>query len=303
MARLSDVRGQRWRFPSSVSLGLASAIRLHNGRLIAKRDGRRPESSESMPTPRLELFEYEASPYCRLVRETLCVLGLRALIRPCPRETLRFEGAFSPASPHRAEAQARGARLSFPFLHDHSAGVALNESRAICDHLWRTYGAHVERPWQDEMLNGGSLPRLLEFALLAAPSGLRPLPSHGLLAAPSRQPERPLVLYGCEPDPGSRAVREALCSLQIAYELVPTYESSPHAPSVPHLDDPNTGVQASGARPISKYLDETYREGPSLDYLAGMPEPNLGDPNRTSWLTKALAWLPVSAGSGKHPRR
>jgi hypothetical protein len=34
------------------------------------------------PAPDLVLYEYEASPWCRRVRETLGVLGLVALIKP-----------------------------------------------------------------------------------------------------------------------------------------------------------------------------------------------------------------------------
>ena len=274
-----------WSPSLTPSLRLAAALRLHNGASAALR-----RRAGSRPAPELVLYEYEASPFCRRVRETLCVLGLGALVLPCPRETLRAEGAFSPASPHRAAVQAQGGRLSFPYLVDRTAGVALNDSRAICEHLWRHYGEDVERPWRDWLLNGGgALPRPLEFALLVAPSGVRPLPAHGLLAAAARQPGRPLQLRGCEPDPESRLVREALCSLQLPYEHTPLGASD--APP-PVLIDRNEGVEARGAADALAHLDETYRLGPSLSYAAGLPEPNLGDSDRTSWLTTALSWLP-----------
>ena len=265
------------------ALRLAAAVRLHNGATIA------PRARGAPPMPVLELFEYEPSPYCRLVRETLCVLGLRATIFPCPRETLRREGAYSSRATHRAEVRARGGRLAFPYLHDRTAGVALNESGAICAHLWRNYGADVERPVIDRILNGGVLPRFLEFGWLAAPSGLRPLPSHGLMAAPARQPEHPLVLHSCEPDPGCRMVREVLCTLQIAYESQPV--SMCDSSSLPHLEDPNTGFRGFGARAIVTYLEDTYRLGPTLGLDAEVPEPNLGDADRSSWLTLPIGTL------------
>ena len=71
--------------------------------------------------PELILYEYEASPYCRRVRETLCVLGLRALILPCPRETLRLEGAYGSLARHKHKIKALGGHLLFPFLEDRTA--------------------------------------------------------------------------------------------------------------------------------------------------------------------------------------
>lgn len=271
------------------SLRAAALLRLHNG---AAPSPRSPPSAER-PSPHLELFEYEASPWCRRVRETICVLGLKTTVMPCPRETLRCEGAHSDLSAWRPEVQARGGRLLFPYLYDHSAGVALNESEAIVEHLWRTYGDGVERPWQDVLLNGNrTLPRLASFALLASPSGCRPLPSHGLLAAPSRRPDErsPLVLYGNEPDAGSKLAREALCSLMIKYVYVPTAQCET---PIPRLEDPTTGATLTGGEAIRDYLNSTYRRGPSNGILAAVPEPNLGDADRASWLTGVLRWLPA----------
>ena len=270
-----------------ITLTLAQRARLGNGAAFAaRRNGTAP------PTPDLVLYEYEASPYCRRAREALGVLGLTALIKPCPRETLRREGAFSSLARHKPGVVERGGRLLFPYLDDKTAGVALNESRAIVDHLWQSYGTDVqERPAADEYLNGGTLPRPIDFALLAAPSGLRPWPSAGLLAASaSRDAELPLILHGSENEPGSRQVREVLCTLQLAYRSVPC-ELDEGRP-LPHLEDPNSGFRTFGARKAVEYLEETYREGPTLGFSAPVPEPNLGDADRTSWLTGLLAMVP-----------
>jgi hypothetical protein len=267
----------------AATLRLASLSRLSNGGYPAARRG-------PTPTPKLELYEYEASPYCRRVRETLCVLGLRATVLPCPRETLRLEGAYSDRALHKPNVVARGGRLSFPFLYDHTADAGINESQAIVEHLWSRSGENVvERPRVDRVLNGRALPRPVDFALLVGPSGLRPWPSAGLMAASASKPaELPLLLHACEPEPGSRLVRERLCELQLRYELIPT---SPRSP-LPHLEDPNTDFKCFGARAALAYLEDTYRLGPTLSWGAPVPQPNLGDRDRTSWLTHALELLP-----------
>jgi glutathione S-transferase len=304
---------------------LASAVRLRNGSAFALRSGPEP------PNPILELYEYEASPFCRRVRETLCVLELPALIKPCPRETLRREGAFSPAARYKPEIVPRGGRLLFPFLVDHTSSVQLNESGAICDYLWKTYGGDViQRPASDGWLNSmantdgarasskdssssssssrgdassstsasssdlapaSMLRRAIDFALLALPSALRPWPSAGLMMASASKPaDEPLILHGTEHCEGSRVVRERLCELQLCYHHIPC-ETHPNRP-LPHLEDPSTGFRAFGAAHALQYLEDTYRQGPTLDFFAPVPRPNLGDADRTSWLTHALGMFP-----------
>ena len=93
---------------------ITSALRLYNGSKVALR------KSRSVPPHSLVLYEYEQSPWCRKVRETLCILDLDAEIKPCPRETFRAEGAFSTVSINRRELSERYGkdRLLFPFLVD-----------------------------------------------------------------------------------------------------------------------------------------------------------------------------------------
>ncbi|EOD23483.1 hypothetical protein EMIHUDRAFT_368077 [Emiliania huxleyi CCMP1516] len=268
-------------FVHRLSSRAAGAVRLWNGEPARR--------STPAPTPELILFEYEASPWCRRVRETLGVLGLAALIKPCPRETLRAEGAFGATSRHRPEAAAAAAeagassRLSFPLLVDRTAGVTLSDSAAICEHLWSLYGGGVERPTLDQALN----PRrrtLLDFPLLAAPSALRPWPEAGLMLAPSEPNQQPLLLYGCEADAGSRLVREALCSLQLEYRSQPRPLSAP----LPALEDPNSGFAAFGARQALEHLDRTHRTGEALGWLAPLPSPNLGEARMHPVLARLL---------------
>ena len=212
---------------------------------------RRPAARLAPPPPShdLTLYEYEASPWCRLVREHTTHLGLSVTVKPAPRETLLAEGAFSKASRYRGEAlgwlhasdgvvQEDGGfgsdGLQFPILVDATgastngaldgaapgvAPVVLSESKAIISHLWRKYGDGVVRPPMDKILSGERLPFVVRFASLAGPSGMRPFPSCGLLRTPSAfdsATHRPLELYQAEHCPESRLVREKLSSMEIA---------------------------------------------------------------------------------------
>lgn len=265
-------------------LRACAAARAWNGSVFAKRPAGSPHEWRTTH-PDLHLYEYEASPWCRRVRETLCVLDLEHTVLPCPRETLRLEGAFGSTSRHKPSVVEAGGRLLFPFLHDRTADVALNGSSAIIAHLWELYGQDAERPSTDKILNGG-LPKPFDFASLVAPSALRPWPENGLFMAPSHAAVLPLVLHGCEPDPGTRLLREKLCTLQLSYRYKPRAMEAGAA--IPHLEDPNTGWGSFGARDGLAYLSETYQVGPPLELWASVPSPNLGDPNRKSWISTFL---------------
>ena len=85
--------------------------------------GARPERT-------LQLYEFEACPYCRKVREALSVLDLDADVFPCPKRGPRF----------RAEVQRRGGKLQFPWLVDPNAGIEMYESDSIVRYLFERYG-------------------------------------------------------------------------------------------------------------------------------------------------------------------
>ncbi|GAC1624530.1 MAG: glutathione S-transferase N-terminal domain-containing protein [Nevskia sp.] len=220
------------------------------------------------PVQPLELYEYEASPYCRLVREALSELDLDALILPCPQGGTR----------HRPRAQALGGKLLFPFLHDPNTGTSLHESADIIDYLSRSYGGRL-RAARGLRRQGA----LLASALTTTARGLR-----GAKARPSRAPKQPLELYSFESSPYSRLVRERLCELEIPYllrsmakarweDVGPPWIRAKYFPDlpvegrnrlrllelagrvqVPYLVDPNTGVALFESAAILRYLDETY---------------------------------------------
>ena len=205
--------------------------------------GKRPEQL-------LELYEFEACPYCRKVREALTILDLDALVRPCPKGGTRF----------RPELERRGGKQQFPYFVDPNTGKEMYESDDIVAYLFETYG--------DGRVPALLRPGLLTQATLGLASALRP--GYGLRAAPSRAPAEPLDLWSFESSPFCRIAREALCSLELPYRLHNVGKGSPRREAyvsrsgkmmVPFLADPNTGVEMFESADIVRYLERTYGAG------------------------------------------
>jgi len=231
------------------------------------------------PQKPLRIYEFEGCPFCRKVRETLSVLDLDVEVRPCPKPTLK--GSEPDKSRFRPEVTSLGGKLSFPFLVDDNTGVKMNESDAINEYLWKTYGAGCTPP-----LSYRIGLKLQFMPLMMVPLLFRPLPSHGTLRVSSKGPEKPLELWGCEASPFVRIVREALCVLELPY----TYRTVAHGSStkrvewrekygkmlslvrqnagstvvqMPFLRDPNTQAELLESAEIVKYLYATYQDGPA----------------------------------------
>jgi len=222
----------------ATSLG-ATLARFASGASVG-RPGPRPEQ-------RLVLYEFEACPYCRKVREALSILDLEAEIRPCPKRGPRF----------REEVKERGGRAQFPYLVDPNTGAEMYESDDIVAYLFRTYG-------------DGTVPALLSAGPLTDISaGVASLlrPGFGALYRPSRAPETPLELYSFEASPFCRIVRETLCALELPYVLHnvargsagrEAFSSRSGRMMVPYLVDPNTGLELFESADIVAYLERTY---------------------------------------------
>ncbi len=220
------------------SLG-ASIARLGSGMTVGVL-GARPERP-------LELYEFEACPYCRKVREALSILDLDAWIFPCPKGGPRF----------REETVARGGKAQFPFLVDPNTGKEMYESDDIVRYLFAQYGA-------------GPIPALLAAGLLCdATCMLASVPrvGRGLRYRSAKQPETPLELYSFEASPFCRIVREQLCSLEIPHLLHNVAKGSPRREAfversgrmmVPYLVDPNTETAMFESAEIVGYLEERY---------------------------------------------
>ena len=238
---------------------LASTLRFWRG-TNARAPARRPARH-------LRLYEFEACPYCRLVREALTELDLDALIYPTPHGGKRF----------RPKVAALGGKQQFPFLVDPNTGESMYESADIIDYLYRTYGG---RPAPSRLLR----PLDVSSSVMAAIPRLRA----GSRARPSKVPKKPLELFSFESSPYSRRVRELLCELELPYLLRSTGKARwqdlgppviratffPDLPvagrtrtelieragkvQVPYLVDPNTGAAMFESTAIRQYLLDTY---------------------------------------------
>lgn len=277
---------------ATVAPGLQSAGRRH----VAETSPVAPPSP-----PKLTLYDFESSPWCRRVRETIAELDLEVSVRPCPRLTVRVEGAASDATRFRMEAANRFGkeRLQFPLLVDETKPgnpMVLNESSDIVAHLWTRYGEGGKKGKLEAFYE--KLPKLMIFPSLVAPSLLRLFPSAGIMLTPSDDSavKQPLSLYGAEGCAETKLIREALCTLQIPY----TYKcaaigSCRRGPgtTLGHrrvlLVDPNTNIiggkthaTKNGTVEIDNcdvavtYLADTYQRGRTYSLVAPIPVPNFG---------------------------
>jgi glutathione S-transferase len=199
------------------------------------------------PTKLLELYDIEACPFCRKVREALTMLDLDVVIRPAPHAGTRF----------RPEAIARGGKRQFPLLFDPNVDALIYESDDIVAHLYAHYGT-------------GQPPLGLRLGPLGnATSGVASVLrlGSGRNVQTNRAPAEPLELWSFELSPYCRRVREELCELELPYVLHNLGRNSPRRPAflartgkimVPYLEDPNTGTRMFESRDIVRHLRATY---------------------------------------------
>ena len=201
----------------------------------------------SRPEKRLELYEFEACPFCRKVREALSCLDLEAVVYPCPKN----------GPTYRAKVKAEGGKTQFPYLVDPNTGERMYESDAIIRYLFHHYGSGTP-PF---LLSGGPV------NLLTAAVGVPLRGKRGLTYIPSEKPDQLLELYSFEASPYCRIVREVLCSLEIPYVLHNVAKGSPSRPAfvnrsgrmmVPYLIDPNTETAMFESADIKDYLLSRY---------------------------------------------
>lgn len=226
------------------TLDVATSLAATLARLGA---GLRVEALGTRPEKPLELYEFEACPYCRKVREALTALDLEAMIYPCPKGGRRF----------REVVRAAGGKEQFPYLVDPNTGEAMYESDAIVAYLFSRYGT-------------GSKPLLYLGGPLAAVSGSIASAWRlglGTRVEPSKAPAQPLELWSFEASPFCRIARETLCTLEIPYRLHNVGKGSPSREAfversgkmqVPFLFDPNTQVELFESADIVHYLRATY---------------------------------------------
>jgi glutathione S-transferase len=101
---------------------LASAVRPRGRRTRVPR--------AQQPEKMLQLYNFEASPYCRKVREALNELDLDYHVKNVAKRSQR-----------RPELVERGGKMMVPYLVDANTGTAMYESDDIVAYLRSTYGA------------------------------------------------------------------------------------------------------------------------------------------------------------------
>ncbi|XP_052152338.1 uncharacterized protein LOC127770602 [Oryza glaberrima] len=225
---------------------LSSLARLPWGSSVSTSSENNVNPTTSAQT--LQLYEFEACPFCRRVREAMTELDLSAEVYPCPKGSLR----------HRDVVKKIGGKEQFPLLVDASNGVTMYESGDIVKYLFRQYGE-------------GNSPSfgLLESTILTGwvPTLLRAGRGMTLWNKAGVVPEDKLELFSFENNTYARIVREALCELEVPYILQNVGEGSSKmdllqkisgSKQVPYLIDPNTGFQSGDHKKILSYLFQQY---------------------------------------------
>ncbi|KAJ1478716.1 hypothetical protein T484DRAFT_1629534 [Baffinella frigidus] len=210
------------------------------------------EFSESLPTNRpqktLELYEFEACPFCRKVREAITMLDIDVIVYPCPKDGVRYRG----------DVVSRGGKAQFPYLVDSNTGFEAYESDDIVRYLFQTYGDGIV-PLE---LAAGPL----TTASVALASALR----RGGKAESNLPPPppQPVTLWSFEGSPFCRVVRERMTELELPHKIItvcsPPFPSRirsllyPCTVQVPYLEDPNTGIRWLETADILSYLDRSH---------------------------------------------
>ncbi|XP_051150210.1 uncharacterized protein LOC127264747 [Andrographis paniculata] len=113
--------------PFLLSLGLLTT--LTEGFAMMGRMGKGSSYTPSkLPPKPLEIWAYEASPFCKVVREVLVELELPHIHHSCAR-----------GSPKRQALYERVGHFQVPYLEDPNTGIQMFESADIVDYLRATY--------------------------------------------------------------------------------------------------------------------------------------------------------------------
>ena len=111
-----------WWLTTDLSMPMGSLASLLRGtKGVRYRPSRQPEQP-------LELYSFEASPYCRIAREALCELELPYVLHNVGKR-----------SPSRGAFRSRLGRMMVPWLSDPNTGTEMFESADIRRYLFETY--------------------------------------------------------------------------------------------------------------------------------------------------------------------
>ena len=224
------------------------------------------ETSATTTLPRpakpIVLYDNEACPFCRKVRECVGILDLDVLYLPTPRGGKRF----------RKDLEQRAGRVQVPYMIDPNTGSEMFESDAIMSYLCSKYGKDAKQQAGD---SPNPVPMGLRMGLLTTIScalALMPRMASSSSYTPSTFSDdecglQPLWLWGYEASPFTKVVREQLNVLEIPHVFRSCARGSPKRQTVfdkegsfqvPYLEDPNNDTALFESLDIRKYLQQTY---------------------------------------------
>ena len=236
------------------------------------------------PTPRqpnkaLILYEHEACPYSRRVREVMTSLNLDYESRPSPHK----------GHVYRDDLEDMAGKKQVPFLIDDNTDDKLLDSQVIIDHLFAHYSQKGETPKKYQQPSGDNATLLNKATSVASMMrGVKAV--HPKKNIARGKPEQLLHLYGFDASPFCRLVREKLCELEVGYichnvareqiEDIGVFgvrlSLGKYQPikggkrerimnevmngklQFPYLIDPNTNTKMFESQNIIDYLDKTY---------------------------------------------
>ncbi len=225
----------------------ATIVRLGRGISPRVTADQRPE-----PKQLLELYDFEACPYCRKVREVLSELDLDYLVHPVAHGSGRGK-----------ELIRLGGKRQVPYLVDPNTTTQLYESDEIIEYLNDTYGGDQRAGWSLP------LPSVLDNAVSFAASAAR-LGRGRRSRVDTPRHLKPLTLYNMEGSPYCRKVRETLSDLDLEHIVRNVPKGSPKRAElakrggkvqVPYLIDPNTHREMYESDDIVAYLEKQYAPG------------------------------------------
>ncbi len=231
-------------YANDLSSFTATLVRL--GRGISPR-----VTADQRPAPErmLELYDFEACPYCRKVREVLCELDLDYVAHPVAHGSGRWK-----------ELIRLGGKRQVPYLIDLNTGTRLYESDEIIEYLNETYGAGRHAGWPVP------LPNVIDNAVSFAASATR-LGRGSRCRVEELRHLKPLTLYNMEGSPYCRKVRETLSELNLQHIVRNVPKGSPKRAElekrggkvqVPYLIDPNSSREMYESDDIVAYLEGRY---------------------------------------------
>lgn len=260
------------------SLQAVTSMLLRGGR------GNMGPSQPKQPEKSLILYEHEACPYSRRVREVMTHLNLDFESRPSPHE----------GHVYRDELKTLAGKAQVPFLIDENidndSDSKILDSQAIIDHLFAHYSKTGKTPSKFQKKSDKDNASLVNKAASVVSMMRGVKADHPKKNEARGKPEQPLHLYGFEASPFCRLVREKLSELEVGYinhnvareqiqdiggfgfrlnrgdyhpvkggkreQLINTVMKDKL--QFPFLIDPNTDTEMYESKDIIAYLDEVY---------------------------------------------